>query len=192
MHSQCCGSAGKRIAIRLAGEARKRQRLEQAQAEFREQAIVAAAVEAAGVVATTEAEEVFCAACGLRRKLIFENGKRARAVCPCRKIGAKRRRMTFKQPDVLGAFNPNSGGTIANFDTILRGDAGGHILMIADEMTFCSRCGAYSTERIHGLGAACTGVPGPGQAFRLSRLRKSRHPLTNLAFTGPVKHLRVV
>ena len=44
-------------------------------------------------------EEIFCSQCGNRRKLILENGERAKAICPCRKVGAKRRRLSFKQLD---------------------------------------------------------------------------------------------
>lgn len=193
-HSQFSSSnAGKRVGIRLAAAARTRRRVEEAQAEEREQVIVNAAVESAGVEQTaqaTEADEVYCSKCGTRRKLIFTNWKRGRAVCSCMRIGVKRRRLTFKQPDLLGVFSPGSAPALSN--TVSPMDALGHILLVVDELTWCHRCGAYNTERIHGLNSPCQGVPGEGQAYRLQRLRRGRHPISNLAFSGAVKRLRVL
>ena len=190
-HSQFVSNASKRVGIKLASAARTRRGLEDVQAEHREQAIVNAAVVSAGGEATTNHDDAHCTYCGARRKLAFINGKRGRATCHCMKIGAKRRRLSFKQPDTVGVFNPD-GNPPPDTGTVNQEDARGHILMIVDELTWCFRCGSYSTERIHGLNQECKGTPGEGQAFRLSHLRRSRHPVTNQSFSGSVKRLRVV
>ena len=88
---------------------------------------------------TTEEESPFCPICKLRRRLIFKDGKRARAEC-CRREGAQKRRLTYKQPDVHGVFDmtsnaSNSAGLSAGAETVSREDAKGHCLMVADELT---------------------------------------------------------
>ena len=47
---------------------------------------------------------IFCSLCCKRCKLIFTHGIRSRAQCLCFRL--KTRRMTNKQPDALGAFDP--------------------------------------------------------------------------------------
>ena len=60
-------------------------------------------------------------------------------------------------------------------------ETGGHILYENGNLTWCSRCGAYGQERVHRLRDACQGHPGQA-GFRLRRLLKGRHPLTNKPF----------
>ena len=166
------------------------------QAETRAALIVEAAVAAtgAGEAAGVEEESIYCNICKARRKLIFANGKRGRAVCCTPPV--KRRRLTHKQPDTVGAYTDTgaSGATMnsgISTEIVSREDAKGHVLLVADGLTWCWRCRAYSSSRIHGLNFACMGAPRPGQGYRLSRLKRSRHPLTNEPFNQQVTRLRL-
>ena len=56
-------------------------------------------------------------------------------------------------------------------------------------MTWCWRCGRYSTDRAHGLKLECHGQPGHGQSYRLKRLKKGRHPVANIVLEGATKRM---
>ena len=110
-----------------------------------------------------------CRRCGSRRRLCFVVGRRSRATCPCER--RLRRRLNSKQPDLHAAFDPTDGNSMHEGGHVSRDDAVGHMLMISDGVTWCNRCGAYSTERIHALGATCAGQAGSGQQYRFNRMR---------------------
>ena len=64
-------------------------------------------------------------------------------------------------------------------DTPQRSQAGqGHHLYQTGALTWCRRCGAYSAERLNGLGRQCVG-PSSARASQLARLQAGRHPLSN-------------
>ena len=69
-------------------------------------------------------------------------------------------------------------------DTLQPRDAGGHLMYVQDGIHWCWRCGAYSRKRLHDLRGTCFGEPGPGQAYRLKRLKNSRHPVSNAPLAG--------
>ena len=76
-------------------------------------------------------------------------------------------------------------------DAIQPKDAGGHLLFVTDSLTWFWRCGRYSADRAHGLKVECVGQPGPGQMYRLKRLKKGRHPFTNAVLQGTAKRMLV-
>ena len=64
-------------------------------------------------------------------------------------------------------------------DTPQRSQAGqGLHLYQTGALTWCRRCGAYSAERLNGLGRQCVG-PSSARASQLARLQAGRHPLSN-------------
>ena len=140
-------------------------------------------------------EPPHCPRCGSRRKLTFENGKRCRERCPC-PSNVKRRRIASKRPDVHEHYSLAAGSAMGipaeGAETVTRDDAGGHILMATGNLSWCWRCGSYAESRIHSLGVDCSGSPGAGQSYRLNRLKRNRHPFTNLSFDCRAKRLRVV
>ena len=185
MHSQT------KIGNRLTVKAKQRKTHADVEAEERERCVVQHAEVAAGMQVDEAAQDApaQCIHCGARRRLQFVGGKRCRADCGCwDERRAKRRRLTFKQPDPAGLFSNNP--INVPDDAVSREDANGHLLMITDNVTWCFRCGAFSTVRIHGLGSTCAGAPGEGQLYRLKRLKSNRHPLSNLVFSGSAKRLR--
>lgn len=170
-------SVGAVVGVKMASAARSRMRDDEL---AREESINPMA----GSVASDA--DVRCNLCGKRRQLVFNLGVRGRAPCLCLRL--KRRRLTHKQPDHTGAFDPAFDAyTSPGNGARSRRDAGGHRLMAAAELTVCWSCGSYSTERVHHLGSVCIGAPGIGQAYRLRRLKSRRHPLTNLPLDGPVQ-----
>ena len=55
--------------------------------------------------------------------------------------------------------------------------AQGHSLVSLGDGVCCNRCGGYSFSQLCLLGAVCRGRPiGNGSAWRLDRMRASRHP----------------
>ena len=59
----------------------------------------------------------------------------------------------------------------------LRGEALGHLLHCAGQYTFCDRCGVFSSERGCKMVQVCgTASANTTAAYRLSLLRRSRHP----------------
>ena len=76
--------------------------------------------------------------------------------------------------------------------TVQPRDAGGHLLFVTGgRLTWCWRCGRYSSERAHLLRVACPGQPGPGQNYRLKRLKDGKHPVSNKPLEGGSKRLLV-
>ena len=175
-------SVGAVVAIKLARTARLRMRDEElAHEQNLNLMIPPAALEDSSLDAN-------CIYCNSRRKLVFLGGIRSRAPCLCLRL--KRRRLLCKQTDSLGVFNHMYDAYSGPSNTpVARRDAGGHILFTIDELTFCFSCGSYSTERVHHLSGSCRGHPGDGQAYRLGRLKRGRHPLTNIPLDGPVQRL---
>ena len=64
-----------------------------------------------------------------------------------------------------------------NISPALRGQALGHDLYRSGDFIFCDRCGVYSSRRVCKLAVPCTLLPaGPMGKWRLSRLRRCKHP----------------
>ena len=180
-----------RLGNRLTLKAKARKTHDDLEAEERERCVVQHAEAAAGMAVDEAAPEepIHCIFCGSRRRLQFTNGKRGRAACGSwAERRSKRRRLNWKQPDPEGLFT--SIAPIHLDKAVAQEDALGHILMASDDLNWCFRCGAFSSERIHGLGALCNGAPGAGQAFRLKRLKANRHPLSNMSSSSVAKRLR--
>lgn len=148
--------------------------------------------EAAGIMESVHDPLVhdypYCNFCGRRRKLCFISGVRSRVPCPC--LCAKRRRLSHTQTDVHGIFDPSLRPFDCS-DTVDQRDADGHLLFVVSELTFCWRSGSYSTERVHRLSVSCRGTPGDGQGYRLRRLKRGRHPISNLELDGAVRRLQI-
>ncbi len=65
-------------------------------------------------------------------------------------------------------------------------DGAGHIRFMTDDTTWCDRCGSYADAFAVGLARVCPGRPTcAGKEQHLRRLRRGRHPVTNLPFHGP-------
>ena len=109
----------------------------------------------------------------------FVNGIKSREVCSCT-LRAKRRRLHFKQPDVIGAFSAKSEMSVTT-EAVGQQDANGHILFVINSLglTWCNKCGSYTFTHVKDLGRICGGVPSAGKQKGLGRLRKGRHPITN-------------
>ena len=92
----------------------------------------------------------------------------------------------------LGVAMPRERCTYAA-NTLQPEDAGGHLLfsIASAGLLFCWKCGAYSKDRTHMLRGCCKQEPGSGQAYRLNRLKNSRHPLTGASFADRPKRLLV-
>merc|ERR1712228_714312 len=64
-----------------------------------------------------------------------------------------------------------------NISPALRGQALGHDLYRAGQLTFCDRCGVFSSERGCKLVMPCATVPAnPTASYRRSLLRRCKHP----------------
>ena len=191
-HSQFQSSLDLRVTSRLTLEARqsraKKAKLEDDRLEMIHSQVDMVEVEAqpqqtvdAEVVEAMPAkrplEAANCAACGRYQTLVFQNGVKTRELCGCT-ARQKRRRLTYKQPDLLGAFNPMQQ---AAADTVDRQDAHGHVLMVVNSaaLTWCIKCGSYTKIHIKYLGRTCDGTLGSGKLKVLNRLKGGRHPLTN-------------
>ena len=130
-----------------------------AEAEVEAQPQQAIPSEAAGMMPAKRAlEPANCTVCGKYQKLAFKNGIKTRDLCGCA-ARPKRRPLTYKQPDVAGAFKPFHQ---AAAETVGREDAYGHVPMIANSMalTWCIKCGSYTNTHIKDLGRVCNGTPG--------------------------------
>ncbi len=65
-------------------------------------------------------------------------------------------------------------------------DGIGHIRFLSDGTTWCDNCGAYADSFAVGLSRVCPGRPTcAGKEQQLRRLRRGRHPVTNVPFLGP-------
>jgi ribosomal protein L44E len=108
---------------------------------------------------------------------MLKEGHRAREECSCN-LKAKRRRLSRKQPDLMGAFEPQPHALAV---PVNHEDALGHVLMVVNvvAITWCNKCGSYTNTHVKGLGKACSGAPGSGKVKVLNRLRGGRDPLTN-------------
>ncbi len=122
-------------------------------------------------------EPANCVTCGRHQKLLFRNGLKTRDLCSC-SLRLKRRRLSHKQSDVSGAFEPSPS---VPAETVSQEDAMGHVLMVVNSMalTWCSKCGSYTKTHVKDLGKLCKGAPGLGKLRELVRLRAGRHPVTN-------------
>jgi hypothetical protein len=125
----------------------------------------------------TEGElgKAVCGNCGAFRRLIFRDGIKCRDQCMCDRR-AKRRRLGFKQPDVLGAFEADP----ASRREVHKRDARGHLLFVfpLEGLTWCNLCGAFTNTHLKDLGKECFGEPCKGKHAALSRLRRGLHPIT--------------
>ena len=75
-------------------------------------------------------------------------------------------------------------------DTLQAVDEGGHLMYVQDGIYWCWRCGCCSRKRLHDLNGTCYGEPRPGEAYRLKRLKNSKHPITNAPLAGlPARQL---
>ncbi len=71
-------------------------------------------------------------------------------------------------------------------DGIGGSDGAGHVRFMSDDTTWCDRCGSYADAFAVGLARICPGRPTcAGKEQHLRRLRRGRHPVTNLPFHGP-------
>ena len=134
-------------------------------------------------------EPALCKGCNTYRKLTFVEGRKSRIPCACM-LRAKRRRLTYKQPDKAGAFDEQVGGSE---DLVHRRDAMGHLVMVyeSEGLSWCNLCGAFSNTHIKDLGRPCVGIPGPGKKAVLGRLRRGRHPMSNQQFSSAAKRLKL-
>ncbi len=65
-------------------------------------------------------------------------------------------------------------------------DGAGHVRFMSDLTTWRDRCGAYADTFAVGLARQCGGQPScAGKEQHLRRLRRGRHPVTNVPFAGP-------
>ncbi len=65
-------------------------------------------------------------------------------------------------------------------------DGAGHVRFMSDSTTWCDRCGSYADAFAVGLARVCAGRPScAGKEQHLRRLRRGRHPVTNIAFSSP-------
>lgn len=127
-HSQfVIHSVGALVAARLPAPSRTRARDEQIELEGIFNAMAGSSV---------DESNPFCQWRGKRRRLASIGGVRGRKPCLC--FRPKRRRLNLKQSDTLGAFDPAFNDYVAPGNSVVdqRG-ASGHILMTADELTFC-------------------------------------------------------
>jgi len=119
--------------------------------------------------------------------LIFENGIKGRELCPCDRK-AKRRRLTHKQPDEVGAFKLCE---VSSASAVHKRDAKGHALFIyaREGLTWCNVCGAFSSTHIKDLGRICEGAPGLGKVVGLRRLRAGCHLATAMQLSGKAERV---
>lgn len=101
-------------------------------------------------------------------------------------------RLTHRQPGVNGLLSThaleNSG---SSEQALTREDALGHVMMVTDGVSWCFKCGALSSEKIHGRGIEGDGIPRNAQHYRFRQLKPNRHPVSNHLSTGSAKRLRI-
>ncbi len=110
--------------------------------------------------------------CALCRRKSKHWARIANGICE----GAAAHRWAARARDLASAV-----GHLAHGGT----DGVGHVRFMTDATTWCDRCGAYADTFAVGLANICPGRPqSAGKEQHLRRLRRGRHPVTNLPFHG--------